>query len=311
MFSKPKWIMSCGLVGCFSSFNSAAEDVILPWLDTVQTSVSDSLNNTAQWFDEYFVEEECVDSTARAWGRISVGWEPKKGDYGDFPVKFRLKMRLPNLKNKVDLILSDNELDDFERLPLEASRPHDDKSNSDDFSAAIRLIHKSSKHSYFASRIGLGGGTVYGRSMYRWQDKISENWNLKIEPALEYYIGDGFGARLQFDATYTVNPVSELKLVYSVRDREDFEHVRWKQGAFYVHQKNNDTAYIWGAIAKGEIKPRYQGNEYTTSVRWRQRSVRKWLFIEIEPFIDFMRENDFDPEPGLALRVEGFFGYKT
>ncbi|WP_199610289.1 hypothetical protein [Flocculibacter collagenilyticus] len=289
---------------------ASEENQEFEWLDSVHSSVSDSLNHTAQWVDNYFADDKLPNFEAKAWGRISVGWEPKAGDLNDFPVKFRLKVRLPNLEEKVDLIFSDNELDDFDRLPLETSRPQDDKSNSRDFSAAIRLIHKIDDKSFFSSRVGLGGGTVYGRSLYRWQRVYDENWRIIVEPAVEYYIGDGFGARLQLEAGYHFNPTNEFKWVYSIRDREDYDAPNWKNGAFYIWQQDEDHALIWSLIAKGVAQPKYREEEYTLSMRWRQRYLRKWLFFEIEPFIDFERQYDFDADAGIALRVEGFFGYE-
>ncbi len=279
------------------------------WLDDFQDQFTQALNNSAVWMNSSFSDDQTLDESAKAWARVQVGMEPKSGDWSKYPVKFRLKVQLPSLEERVDLILSDNEIDDFERLPLESSRPHDNRSNSDDFSAAIRLIHSSDNNAYFASRLGFGRGSIYARSFYRWRKSFSNHWSLKLQPAIEYWPGEGFGLRQLTELNYLINSSNEIRMSHSIWHIESFESPLWKHGLYYLSQLDHNNALVAGVLYQGKTRDGYEKDRVTISVRWRQRAIRQWLFFEVEPFVDYDRENDFGSEIGVALRVEGFFGY--
>ena len=51
-------------------------------------------------------------------------------------------------------------------------------------------------------------------------------------------------------------------------------------------------------------------DKYTLSYRYRFNALREWLFFEIEPFIEWPKDENFTTTPGIALRIEGFFSKK-
>ncbi len=94
-------------------------DFRLHWVETFHSSVSNSVYQSAAWFDNFFNEDGESAFTPKAVARIRVGWKPKSRDWSEFESKFRIKLRLPNFKNKVDLILSDEGDIEQSQLPLE------------------------------------------------------------------------------------------------------------------------------------------------------------------------------------------------
>lgn len=280
------------------------------WLDDFYKNFSEALDSSASWVDSNFESDSDIDQHARAWARVQVGVQPKSGDWSHFPVRFRIKMRLPNLEDKVDLILSDNELDDFERLPLESSRPNDNISNSDDFSAAVRVVHQSDEDSFISSRLGFGRGSIYARSFYRWRKKVGENTTILLQPAVEYWLNDGFGARHLTEVSYQFSRDKELRFSHSIWYVDHWKEAKWKQGVYYLQQFKNHDALVAGVLMEGRVHPKYEEEKITASVRWRTQFLRSWLFFEVEPFVDFEEANNFHSSVGIALRLEGFFGYR-
>lgn len=281
------------------------------WLDDFHDSFSEALDDSALWLNDHFVDD-CADPlrhNSKAWARVIMGWEPRAGDWSKFPLKFKVKVRLPNLKHKVNLVFSDNEEEDFNRLPLETSRPAADSLDKRDFSAAIQLLHKSNEHAYFRSRIGIGSAQLYGRSAYRWKKKFGDNMVLNIEPALDYYMNDGLGYRFLTELSYFPNPSTEIRTFYSIWDRKKFDTPHWKKAVYHLTKLDNKSTLITGILVDGVTKPDYRDEKVTLSTRWRRHALRKWLFFELEPFIDFERQKDYDSTWGIALRVGGYFGY--
>jgi hypothetical protein len=282
------------------------------WLDDFHDSFAGALDNSALWLNQQFAEEheEHNHIGSKAWARLIMGWEPKEGDLGEFPLKFKIKVRVPNLKHKINLVFSDNELEDFNRLPLETSRPTDDGLHGRDFSAAIQLLHKSTEHSYFRSRIGIGSAQIYGRTSHRWKKKFSEDFVVSAEPSLEYYMQDGLGYRFLAQASYFPNASSEVRTFYSIWDREEFDTPKWKKAVYHLVKLDPKSTLISGVLVNGVTEPNYRDEKVTLSSRWRRHMLRKWFFIEVEPFLDFKRYENYKTRWGVALRVGGYFGYE-
>lgn len=283
----------------------------LPWLDDFHNGFANILDNSTAWLNNQFDAHQQADPVKpKAWAKLILGWEPKEGRLNKFPLKFKIKMRIPNLKNRVNLIFSDNELANHNRLPLEQARPTDENLDKKDFSAAIQLLHSTTDHSYFRSRLGIASGQIYARSAYHWQKKYKDAFSISIEPSFEYYIKDGFGYRWLTQLSYFPNDNSELRAFYSIWDRESFTHVQWKKALYHLTKLDAKSTLISGVLVNGVTGPIYRDEKVTISIRYRRHTFRRWLFYEVEPFFDFEREDNHENRFGIALRVGGYFGYQ-
>lgn len=62
--------------------------------------------------------------------------------WNDPYVRIRVKVELPQLERRFDLLLSNEEDDDYNLLPLESNRPAENDNESSDFNAALRWIQR-------------------------------------------------------------------------------------------------------------------------------------------------------------------------
>lgn len=291
-------------------------------VNSMMETVGSSMDWTANWIDGKFTESEMGRNKAKAWGHINVGWEPKESEWDNFPIKFRVKAKLPNLENKVEIIFSDNEQEDLNSLPYETVRPEALKSSQRSLGAAVRFMHSSSENLSSASRIGTGDGQVYARSGFTYNKKLLSNkLTVYLQPAIEYYYSDGLGGRLLFDSAYALNLKNELRVSYLLQDRESFDAATWRNGVYSISALSNETALIIGATAAGVVEPDYRPEFYKLSVRIRKKAIRSWIFIEFEPFVEFNRPRlvedfqnghiygEFERDIGIALRFEAHYGF--
>ena len=72
------------------------------------------------------------------------------------------------------------------------------------------------------------------------------------------------------------------------------------------------TATVLGLQVEGERNGDHGFfiDKYTLSYRYRFNALREWLFFEIEPFLEWPRDENFTTTPGIALRIEGLFSKK-
>lgn len=278
------------------------------WSHDFHQTIANSVFYSATWFDSFFLEEGDEQITPKTSARIKLGWEPKAREWGEFGTRFKVKVRLPHFKDKVDLIFSDDSDDDLENLPLESIKVEPDN-NNDNFAAAIRYIFKDKKNTLTDTRLGISGGDLFIRArhrrIYQWQDTHS----FKLEPAILYSLDEKTGARLLLEYNYQINAKNQLRLDYSLRGSESFHGVRWKYGIYNLKHIADRKASILGLQAEGERNGEngFIIDKYTVNYRYRFGAIKDWLFFEIEPFIEFPEEENYTATPGLALRVEGYF----
>lgn len=291
-------------------------------VNSVMERVGATMDWTANWIDGRFAESPDGKNKAKAWGHIQMGWEPREGEWLNFPIKFKVRATLPNLENKAELIFSDNEQEDLNRLPYETVRPDALKSSEKSLGAAVRFLHSTSENLKMSSRLGWGDGQLYARSSVLWNKKwLADKLTFNIQPSLEYYVSDGGGGRLLADLGYAINPRNEIKLSYLYQDRESFEAPVWRNGLYSVSAISDEAALIFGLTVAGVAKPRYRPEFYKLSVRIRKKAIRSWIFIEAEPFVEFSRNqlgdefsqgqlyDDFERDIGIAIRIEAHYGF--
>lgn len=284
------------------------EQAEIDWMEKLHANVTNTVYISAMWFDTFFADEDAEELKPKSTARIRLGYAPKAGDWAETNAKFRLRVKLPHLQDKVDLIFSDDELDNINQLPLEAvnSGQHD---HDDHFAAAVRFVHAATDNQFTDARIGISSGDIFYRTRYQRHFVINNNMALKFEPSVYYFLGDGLGAKLLMEYTHQLNLQEQLRVHYSVRGSESFSGLRWKHAFYHLNQFSLKDAGALGFIVEGERNGErgFIIDKYTLSYRYRFNAVKQWLFFDIEPFIEWPEQHNYKTVPGIALRVEGYF----
>jgi hypothetical protein len=285
----------------------AQEDKDYPWLDTMHENIADSVGDSAIWFDNFFLlEGNKKQQNAKGEVRIKLAWEPRSRSVGNFESRFRVRVRLPNLKNRLDVVLSDydDELDRGDDTIASNDRANDRERIS------LALRWRAKPDSGFSHRIGVGRRLQpFVKSRYRNDFTISKQTNVRWETSVYYYNRDGFGAHFSAQLDHSSSAQSLYRFDNNFYFRDQSNDWLWRHAWQNLYQLNKGTAIISGYYIEGLSQPNYRLDEHLASVRWRQNTLRDWLFYEIEPFILWRRDESFAPSYGLALRLEGFFGH--
>ncbi|WP_353518440.1 hypothetical protein [Thalassotalea sp. SU-HH00458] len=288
--------------------NSSHSNEDYLWMESLHQSISNSVYQSAVWFDKFFLDENTEQSTPRTNARIRFGWEPKARDWSEIDTRFRIKVKLPHFKDKIDLILSDDDELDQSNLPLDSPKTHQE-GNEESFAAAVRFTHKKNKNRLLESRIGVSGGDIFVKARHKRRYTWDNTHSFRFEPSLYYFIDDGLGAKLLLEYDYQLNPQSQLRVNYSIRGSEAFSGIRWKHSFYKLTQLEQNAATILGLKVEGERNGEngFLIDNYTLSYRYRFNAIKSWLYFEVEPFLEWSEQENYTTTPGLALRVEGFF----
>ena len=278
------------------------------WIEEIHETISDSVYQSALWFDNFFLDENTEQEAPKTNARIRLGWEPKARDLAKFKTRFKIKVKLPHFKDKVDVILSDDDERSQNTLPLDSVNTTPE-TNEEHFAAAVRFTHNKEKNRLLESRIGFSGGDIFLKARHKRRLLWNNVNSLKVEPSLYYFLKDGLGAKLLLEYEHQFNDQTQFRMNYSIRGSASFSGIRWKHGFYRLKQLEQNTASIIGLQVEGERNGQkgFIVDKYTLSYRYRFNAIKSWLFFEIEPFIEWTEKENYNNTPGIALRVEGTF----
>ncbi len=282
------------------------------WLHGFHQTISDSVFGSAKWFDSFFGTDEYEESQLESLARIRLGWEPRARDFAVFSQKFRLRIKLPNLKRKVDLIFSDEIEDENISKQFTDGRSLRNDADEDSFTAAIRMINIDEMSRFLDTRLGVSGSDVFAKARFKFTKEFGKTQKIQFQPSIYYYLDEGAGNKLFLEYEKDFSEESQLRLNYSWRRSESFQGRRWRTGVYYLHRIDRLQATSLGFVVNGEHDSDEGSfvDNYQLSYRYRLNAYRRWLFFEVEPFLEWPEEFDHNITPGIALRVEGYFKRK-
>ncbi|WP_296051317.1 hypothetical protein [uncultured Alteromonas sp.] len=276
------------------------------WLDNWHSNFSDSMDYTAQRLDEFFALADSDEhENARAEGRVRFGWEPRTRDLAAQDFRFRVRVKLPALKDRVDLMLSDDESYDRQ----DSIRAARDAVNENRDSTTLSLRYQEEQDSPISHRIGAGRrGQLFAKSQYESDYHFTDVLKMDYDAELYYYTRDELGAELGLDFTYLLADEKYLRFNNRYYYRDRFEDWFWRHEVQYLRPLTQESAILYTFVTKGLTKPNHHLNEVYTSARWRTNYLRSWLYFELEPFVIWLRKEDFKPSYGVAMRFEFYYG---
>jgi len=276
------------------------------WLDNWHSNFSESMDYTAQRLDEFFALADSDEhENARAEGRVRFGWEPRTRDLAAQDFRFRVRVKLPALKDRVDLMLSDDESYDRQ----DSIRAARDAVNENRDSTTLSLRYQEEQDSPISHRIGAGRrGQLFAKSQYESDYHFTDFLKMDYDAELYYYTRDQLGAELGLDFTYLLADEKYLRFNNRYYYRDRFEDWFWRHEVQYLRPLTQESAILYTFVTKGLTKPNHHLNEVYTSARWRTNYLRSWLYFELEPFVIWLRKEDFKPSYGVAIRFEFYYG---
>ncbi len=277
------------------------------WFDVWQRSFTDSIDFTVRQFDGMFSQENGPhrNKQAKAEGRIQLSWEPRSRDLAETDLRFRIRVSLPHLEDRVDLLLSDNE-DETQSDTLKAAR-NDSLGRRDNTTIALRF--RPNQNSHYSYRIGAGRrDQLYVKSRYRDAMAFNAHWAMLYDAELYYYTRDRLGAELGAAIQHVAENNNVTRLNNRFYFRDDSNDWLWRHELQHLYPIDTHNALMYRLMVEGLDRPQYKVEEFYTGLRWRSNPLREWLYFDVEPFVLWRRDEGFKPSYGMAFRIEAYYG---
>lgn len=276
------------------------------WLDETYCHFFYGIDTLANTLNDWSRHEGSqVNTKAKTNGRLRFGWEPRSGDYSEFDFRFKIRVKLPALEERVELVLSDQE-DDVNDQDVKAARTRELGNNRDQ--AVVALQFKRKETDRISYRVGFGRGSqLYTRARYSDKKEFSADSSLRYFAETNYYSRDRLG--FEFNAEYAHVFTEKVAYEFSnrFRYRDQLNDWFWRHQMQVIYMGKDDTSYLFTAMIDGLSSPTYRKEQMLLSMRYKRKILREWLYLEVEPFVLYLRSEDFRASVGIAIRAEVHF----
>ena len=273
-------------------------------LDRVHGALSWGLGETVDTFDGFFGDERVSEENNGSLLRVSLPWTFMESREVDFSPSVNARVALPQLQNRLHLILD-------ELTPADdGATPADDNEEDRRFSLGLRFIAKERLHIRFNYDAGVrfnSGLDPFLRAratrafvLRKWVPRITEDllWTEK-ENLKSIFM-------LNFDRPMVTTVLfrASSRLIW----KEDEYGVTPSENLFLFWRPSDVRAASLNLGVTGATHPATVVDKYRAAVTYRQRVIRKWIFFEVTPEAQFPRERDFKFTPMITLKMEMIFG---
>lgn len=278
------------------------------WFDRAQGFFSKRVCTPATWFDRFFGGER-TDDVASALVRVLPSVQYSERDFTDAGVRVRARWNLPNLRDRLNVVVNDDSDERDGLMQGETQRPQQANAPGRESSAALRYLVRLAGRSGADIDVGLRGDVkLFTRARYYYLWEHSPVLQSRITQSLFFRDGEGFGESTRFEVERLLAEDLLLRWTTLGTLSEELDGFELREGVQLLRQIDRRRALSWSLSMTASPKPVWRASAYATGVRFRQRAFRPWFFFEIEPFIDAERADNFRPNPGIAFRLEFLVG---
>ncbi len=232
----------------------------------------------------------------------------RDGDGLDPYLKLRGKLRLPLLQDRVALIFSsDDEEDEVAGNPI--GRPVASGSSDRQGAAGLRYYLKETAN--FRSSVD---------AALRFLPEPDPRLRLRLrayhdfEPLTTrftqsfYWKGEGgFGEKSQFDLEQQRQFHYLRRLSTTVLLAEDSDGVEASE-TLYLYKYLSGRRVVGLKLGISGVLDPARVDNYQISLVYRKRVHRDWMFLELQPGVEFPREREFETTAFMEIRLEIIFG---
>tara|TARA_R100000027_G_scaffold50114_3_gene38776 strand:- start:2449 stop:3486 length:1038 start_codon:yes stop_codon:yes gene_type:complete len=262
-------------------------------------------------FDRYFGDRRLnADEEGESYIAIAPQIEFIDGESVSTGVDFKAKIDLPKTQNRLKLIVENVQEDSepltgFSRNELRQIPGSDDSGNASLRFAIIDLMNFD---------LDLDSGLDFKPEpvpKFRLRGRMSwqrEHWRFRVSQYLTYEADDGFGEKTSLDLRRFLGEASWVEVDLAVVRSETSDGFEFGQAASLYHRISNRRTIGFRAALYSQTEPWARIEAGLLRMPYRQKIWKEWMYLTIEPGIDFKRERNFNPDPRILFELEFLFG---
>lgn len=305
------------LISCCSATTASADDEVQTepsWYDSARQSVSDSIDNSASWFDNFFGDPRTglddIDNKADATLKVTIeGFYSGVEGESEVDVTASGSVALPRSENRLRLAFTSDADAAITGEAAVDNEPNQSRGFSRDRGGlGLAYLLYENPENLFTLGTGIKGGPeYYANARHRYTRQLVQTTRLRVTNTLYWITDDGAGASSLLDIEHITPKKTLWRYTLFGNYNETTEGLEWSTQATWLRKLDKKTAISARLGIKGETDKPDAVTETWTTFRYRANFLRPWLFYEIEPGLTWHEKEDYDTEPTLAVRLEVLF----
>jgi hypothetical protein len=234
-----------------------------------------------------------------------------------FRTSLRANLRLPKLSRKLKLVISgENKPDPTAVLPSDPGspgfNPQAPGTSVKQFNTELRYEFLQTEKSYFFAgagvRLTLPVG-VFARVRYQYNLPFREDNYFRFAVTPFWKNEDGFGETTEFSLERRIRPGVLVGWANSGTISEITPGLEWGTAFSLSDQLSPRSAVSPSVGMSGQTRPHTVVSNYRIGVKYRRNDLRPWFFWELEPEVNWPRDDRGARKPVYAttFRVEILF----
>lgn len=281
------------------------------FLDSPHDVISSGVEAVAQGMDLFFADEKVYDEATNSYARLSTYTNFKHNGQSSTNGDLHIKVDLKKTKKKLKLLL-ESDTDRDLQTGVDSSSAPGQKSETTSFYAALQK--EISRRREWRTNLSLGIKLKVPLDPYL-RVRAHKNFRVgalktRFTETLFWFNSKGAGASSLFEVDYSITK----KVLFRSSTSElwtDFNDYHEVEQIFSIfHELSDRRAISYHIGVYGDTDPQMHLVRYYSSINYRQRVHRDWLFVELIPAISYARDNNFKHERSLTLKLEMVFGSK-
>jgi len=294
---------------------------VIHWSDIADTRVSSWLgykeknstcnsdrtkNYQSKKIDDFFKNDRYIDETEDTYIRLRLGRHFNSREADKNKLKVNLQLPFTKCKSQLKFFVDNISLDDKE-IDLDKDTPSN---------VGIRYTTKTNRRG-IQSRYSLGftGGSLYTQARYSILFDVND-WEIEPLQTFRYSVKDYFEEKTNIYFDRLLKDMSLFRIKLHRKTGSKIEGVDYSiKFQYYTNSKKNigfraSQSFSGNTKYYSESKQeRYrQVNEYLTTLSWRGKVWRDWLYFELGPAVKFHEKHDFKPNYEIRVLFDFYFG---
>jgi hypothetical protein len=272
----------------------------------------------ALWFDGLFGEQRHVASARNTSGRVEVAALGSEFEGAKLKTRFHVRMKFPNLEERVEAFFGRDESDDFLRDRNEGLALRSQFSQLEDEDEWIAGLGYSLPGSYEQKtdfRIGGRGGRrpkIFTQGRYRRNVVLGDASLFRFRQTVFWTNRDGFGTTTSLDFDHVLGDRRLFRWGSAGTLTQETDGVEWRSALVLYRNLGELRAIAWEAFVRGETQHEVPLREYGARAIYRRPIFgRPYLFGEAVAGYSWPREEvekDREGSATLGFGVELLFG---
>ncbi len=300
-----------GLKATMNVRQEAISRRMLTWVDRFDRLLANSIstNKVERGPDSFYTDSELRDIAEGSYVEVTPELKISEDGVG-FDVGFSSRLRLRRASARLRLFVES--FDDREDAVDDVVGPRPFTDRDSDSRASVGLGY------VLADRLNFKADASAGLAFrpapaprFKIRARIERNlgaWRARVTETGFWEADDGFGERTQIEFRRKVFERDTINLGSSAIWSETSQGVDLGQLFAYIHPISSRNAIAFKFGVASHTAPSAIVDRYVVRLPFRRLVHADWMYIEVEPGVNFDNESDFDAAPQIILRLDLLFG---